>query len=124
MEDNKKPENGLDVFRLLLAGKGRLSTAYWGFGVKGTIFIYIFALLGSLLLLPMALKDHRSVLESPIFATYFMVVYLILIAYQILVWVLIWRNAKNTDTIFWGYSAKFAVGFGVILFAFKTYQQI
>jgi hypothetical protein len=108
MDELAQARNPIDTFRLYWAGKGRLSGAYWKYGVAGTLGIYFFAMIGSLMLLPVALREHQSVLESPIFQAYLLAVYMLL-AYQVVVWALIWRNARNVKNPIWGHLAKVAV---------------
>lgn len=91
------------------AGKGRLSGAYWKYGVAGTLAIQAVSLIFGLLLLPTALRGHDSVLQSGFFRAYIFVTFLVLISYQIVVWILIWRNAENVENAIWGHLAKLAV---------------
>ena len=124
MDELAQARNPVEIFRVYWAGKGRLSGAYWKYGVAGTLGIYVFAMLGSLMLMPAALKDHHSVLESPIFRGYLLVVYSLLLAYQIVVWVLIWRNAGNVQNPIWGNIAKLAVVAGAFLLLVRAFGTI
>jgi len=101
--------NPIQIFRIYWAGKGRLSGAFWGYGFAGTLSICAFSIIFGLLLLPVALRGHQSVLESGVFRTYVLVISLALIAYHIVVWILIWRNAANVENQIWGLVAKLAV---------------
>jgi hypothetical protein len=124
MVELAEARNPVEIFRVYWAGRGRLSGAYWKYGVAGTVGIYVFALLGSLMLLPVALKGHESVLESPIFRVYLLAVYVLLLAYQVIVWVLIWRNARNVQNPFWGHVAKVAVVGGAFLLLVRAFGTI
>lgn len=122
MDDLARARNPLETFRIYWAGKGRLSGAYWKYGVAGTLGLYVFAMLGSLMLLPAALKNHDSVLDSPVFRAYLLTVYLLLLAYQAIVYVLIWRNARNVRNQIWGHVAKLAVVVGALLFLVRIFR--
>jgi cellulose synthase/poly-beta-1,6-N-acetylglucosamine synthase-like glycosyltransferase len=124
MDELAQARNPVEIFRVYWAGKGRLSGAYWKYGVAGTLGLYVFAMLGSLMLFPAALKGHESVLESPIFRAYLLVVYLLLLAYQVVVWALIWRNARNVQNPVWGHVAKVAVVGGAFLFLVRVFGTI
>ena len=124
MDELAQARNPIEIFRVYWAGKGRLSGAYWKYGVAGTLGLYVFAMLGSLMLIPAALKGHESALESPIFRAYLLVVYLLLLAYQVVVWVLIWRNAGNVQNPVWGHVAKVAVVGGAFLFLVRAFGTI
>ena len=122
MDDLARARNPLETFRIYWAGKGRLSGAYWKYGVAGTLGLHVFAMLGSLMLLPAALKNHDSVLDSPVFRAYLLTVYLLLLAYQAIVYVLIWRNARNVRNQIWGHVAKLAVVVGALLFLVRIFR--
>ena len=125
MERNvKQPENGLDIFKLYWAGKGKLSVAYWGYGFAGTFAIYVFAMIGALLLLPTPTEESDSLFDSRPFAIYVALVLVVLTIYQFVVWILIWRNASNTSHPIWALLAKVAVASGVILFLYRLIQLV
>lgn len=124
MDDLARARNPLETFRIYWSGKGRLSGAYWKYGVAGTLGLYVFAMLGSLMLLPAALKNHDSVLDSPVFRAYLLTVYFLLLAYQAIVYVLIWRNARNVRNQIWGHVAKLAVVVGALLFLVRIFRTI
>jgi len=120
----QKPNNGFEAFRLYWQGKGKLSTAYWGFGVVGSFVISLLAMFGILFIVPSALRNGGSVWESTAFRVYLAVVYLILLGYQIVVWILIWRNAHNTSKPIWSQLAKMVVAFSAVLFLYQALKQI
>ena len=124
MDELAQARNPVEIFRVYWAGKGRLSGAYWKYGVAGTLGLYVFAMLGSLMLIPAALKGHQSVLDSPIFRAYLWVVYLLLLVYQFVVWILIWRNAGNVRNPIWGHVAKLAVVAGAFLLLVRAFGTI
>ena len=124
MSEIDRPKNGIDAFKLYWAGKGKLTVAYWGYGVVGTLVIYFLAMTISLLLIPFAYKEGSSILESSIFINYLLGAYIFLVVYQVLVWVLVWRNAKNVTKKFWGHIAKAGVVGGVIMFLIQIVEKI
>lgn len=124
MDELAQARNAIETFRLYWSGRGRLSGAYWKYGVAGTFGLYAFAMFGSLLLVPAALKGHQSVLESPIFRAYLLFVYLLLFAYQIVVWGLIWRNAANVSDPRWGHLAKLVVVASAFLLLARAFGTI
>lgn len=98
-----------------LAGRGKLSSAYWGFGVGGTLLIFLASVLVALFLLPSALREHQGALESPGFVTFLAATYWILAVYHVLVAVMVWRNAYNVANRFWGHLARLVVVAGLAL---------
>lgn len=126
MDNDNPPQlrNPVETFRLYWAGRGRLAGAYWKYGFAGSLGIYVFAMLGSLMLFPIALKGHQSVMESPIFRGYLVAVYLLVLAYQGVVWVLIWRNAKNVGNPIWGHIAKVVVVGSAFLLLVRVFGTI
>ena len=124
MEKIDKPRNGIDIFRNYWRGYGKLSVAFWGYGVVGTFILYFFAMLGSLLLLPTAYQEGRSLLESAQFSRYLTGVYILLLGYQFVVWILIWRNSKNASRKIFGYIAKASVVVGILGFLSEIHEKI
>src|SRR5262245_47626244 len=120
MDELAQARNPVQIFRVYWAGKGRLSGAYWKYGVAGTLGLYVFGMLGSLMLFPVALRGHQTVLESPVFRAYLLALYLLLLAYQIVVWVLIWKNAQNVQNPVWGHAAKVVVVGSAFLFLLRA----
>ncbi len=108
------PRNGIDIFKNYWRGHGKLLNAYFGYGFVGTFILYFFGMLGSLFLLPFTLEEGKSILESKVFSVYIVILMVVLLAWQIVVWILIWRNAKNASHSVWGYVAKFAVLSGIV----------
>ena len=119
-ETGKPFGNPFKEFQLHLSGSGRLKSAYWRYGVVWTLILWFFLLLFSLMLLPAALRDHDSVLESPLFRGYLSGVYVFLAIYQVLVWVMVWRNARNVDQPLWGHLAKGVVAFQAAVFLYRA----
>lgn len=109
-----RPRNVVENFLVHLAGRGRLSTAYWGFGVGGTLLISVVAVLVAFFLLPSALREHQGALDSPKFMAFVAATYWILIAYYVLVTVLIWRNAYNVVNRIWGHLARLIVVIAIV----------
>jgi hypothetical protein len=110
-----KRRNVVESLMAHLAGQGRLSSAYWGFGVGGTLLISFSAVLIAFFLLPSALRKHHGALESPEFVTFLAVTYWILAAYHLLVAVLVWRNAYNVMNRLWGHFARLIVAVSLVL---------
>jgi hypothetical protein len=119
MDSPSEPQNGLDAFRLYWAGKGKLSTAYWGFGVVGSSVVFLLMALGGFFFVPTALREHDSVFASPLFNAYLLATNLLLLTYQIVVWILIWRNAPNSSNAAWGNLAKAVVALGVVYLVYN-----
>jgi hypothetical protein len=114
----------IENFRRYWAGNGELADAYWGYGFAGG-WILTFALIGlGLLLFPNALTHYNDALFSPIFRGYLIVARLTLWAYQGLVCILIWRNAKNASIPLWKHVARIYVGAFAFLFVIKLYRSL
>jgi len=124
MESTQQPSNGFEAFRLYWAGNGELRVAYWGFGVVGSFILSFLSLLGLFFVVPFADKNGGSIFESTVFQIYFTVVLLVLLAYQFIVWVLIWRNADNTSHPIWSQLAKAAVALSAVFFLYELLKQI
>ena len=124
MSELEHARNPIEIFRCYWAGKGRLSGAYWKYGVAGTLGLYVLALFGSLLLLPSALQGNESVLQSGAFRAYLFAVFLLLFAYHVVVVILIWKNAKNVQNPIWGHIAKAAVVGGAFFHLVRAFGTI
>ena len=124
MESTQQPANGLEAFRLYWAGKGKLRVAYWGFGVVGSFILSFLSMLGLFFVAPFAKSEGGSIFESTAFNVYFTVVLLVLLSYQIVVSILIWRNAHNTSNPVWSQLAKAAVALSAVLFLYQLLKQI
>jgi hypothetical protein len=110
--------------RLHWSGKVELKTAYLRYGLVYTFILWFFALLGSLMLLPAALREHETVLDSPVFRGYLAGVYVFLCLYQLFVWIIVWRNAHNVPNIAWAYAAKIGVVFSAIWFVYRAVKAV
>jgi hypothetical protein len=123
MSDTASVPNDVDTFKRYWAGKGRLGTAFWGYGYVASFVLAFLAMLFSLFILPFALRDHSSVLESPLFRGYMLAVSLVLLGYQLIAAVLIWRNAPNSSSALLGNLAKAFVllnAFSLLVFASRV----
>lgn len=124
MERTQRPAIGLEAFRLYWAGKGELSVAYWGFGVVGSFIILFLSMLGLFAVTPFAQESSGSVLESSAVRIYFSAVLLVLLAHQVLVGILVWRNAHNTGNPLWSQLAQGVVALGVVFFLYELLIQL
>jgi hypothetical protein len=120
----QQPSNGFQAFLIYWRGNGKLGTAYWGFGFAGTLILYFLAMLGLLFIAPFVHESDTSVFESTVFRVYLAIVFLVLLGYQIMVWVLVWRNAHNTSNPFWSQLAKAAVAVSAVAFLYQAIKQI
>jgi uncharacterized membrane protein len=126
MEDPavRKNTDGFQTLRLYWAGKGKLSVAYWGFGVVGSLLLSIFCAFGVLFVVPFASKDGSDILESTAFQLYVVVILVILLAYQVVASIVIWRNSNNTTKPIWSQLAKASVALSAVLFLYEILNQI
>jgi len=124
MEEMIEPKNGIETFKNYWNGHGKLSVAYWGYGVVGTLILYFICMLGSLIFIPLAYEEGKNLIETTIFQNYLALIYLILLLYQFLVWTLVWQNSQNCRNILWGYIAKFIVISGALSLAYQLLQKI
>ncbi|HEY7672608.1 MAG TPA: hypothetical protein VIC71_10355 [Gammaproteobacteria bacterium] len=112
-----------DDLRDHLAGKGRLSRAYWGYGAVGTAILMVVVVIGAFFLLPFVV-DEADILSSPVILGYAIGAYLVLVAYQVFVGVLIWRNAMNVDNPTWGHVARVSVVLGALGIVYEIVREI
>ncbi len=108
LEDEPSPEPSPDsektidndtFFNTLIMGKYGLAKTYWGFGIGIMVILYI-------------LSNIIGTLGSP---TLSIVWVLGLYAYQVVVWVAIWRAAgRYSGPVIWSGLAKFAVIIGIL----------
>lgn len=100
------------VFMAHLAGRGRLSTAYWGFGIGGSVLFAVVLVLASLVLMTRSVSEEGATIENPALQSFLSGAIWFFLAYQVLVAVLIWRNAFNVSSPVWGWLAR-----GIVLAA-------
>ena len=116
--------NLIDDIRRHWAGKGTLRRAYWGYGVVGSLILYVLALIPVFMVIPSVLETgDLSPLESPLFETYLAVVSLVLAAYQVFASVVIWRNSSNVQNRVWGEIAKIVVIIGLVVLVYQVATQ-
>lgn len=65
--------------------------------------------------MPSALREHQSVLDAPHFVAFLEATYWVVMAYEVLAAVMIWRNAYNVANRIWGHLARLIVVLGLIL---------
>lgn len=108
LEDEPSPNPSLDsqkaidndtVFKTLIMGKYGLAKTYWVFGIGIMVLLYI-------------LSNIIGTLGSPTLS----VVWVIgLYAYQVIVWIAIWRaSGLYSGPVIWSGLAKFAVVIGIL----------
>jgi hypothetical protein len=88
------------------AGQGQLSTAYWGFGVGGSVLFAVVLILASLVLMTRSISEEGATIDNPALQSFLSGAVWIFLAYQVLVAVLIWRNAFNVGNRMWGWVAR------------------
>jgi hypothetical protein len=86
--------NATQNFRRYWAGEGSLADAYWGYGFGGGWILALLLFLIGLALFPSAVTHYNAALASPVFRGYLVFARLTLFAYQAIVCILIWRNAR------------------------------
>ena len=97
--DSQKTIDNDTVFNTLIMGKFGLAKTYWVFGICIMVLLYI-------------LSNIIGTLGSP---TLSIVWVLGLYAYQVIVWVAIWRAAgRYSGPVIWSGLAKFAVIIGIL----------
>src|SRR5258706_12832451 len=87
-------------------GEGTLAWAFWGFNFGGGMLLAVVGAFGFLFLIPFTLGEHRSVLESPVFRSYLLIVFLAYFAYVVAWVVMIWRCSFNVGWRGWGYVGR------------------
>jgi hypothetical protein len=117
--------NLIDDIREHWAGKGTLSRAYWGYGVVGTLILYVLAILLALGLVPFALEDGdvAGLLGSPLIQAYLVGVSVVVGAYHLFAAVIIWRNSNNVRNRTWGDVARVIVVLGVLALVYQVATQ-
>ena len=114
----------IDDLRKHWAGKGRLSRAYWGYGGVGTLVLFFLAIIGAFMILPSALEESVSLLDSAVFRDYLMGANVVLSAYQVFVGILVWRNAGNVENPIWSHVARLVVVLGAIGLVYQIVSAI
>jgi hypothetical protein len=94
------------VVLTLLSGRGRLSTAYWGFGVGGgVVFAVVVAIIG-LVLMTRSVSHEGATVENPALQYFLSSAWWLFLAYQLFVAILVWKNAFNVGNPIWGWLAR------------------
>lgn len=108
----------LQAFIAHIAGRGRLSTAWWGFGIGGSvIYIVVLSLVG-LFLMTRSVSEDGATVENQSLQLFLSRAGWTFLTYQILVAILVWRNAFNVGNPIWGWVARamLIVGFAGLIF--------
>jgi hypothetical protein len=116
--------NALQKFRRHWAGEGSLANAYWDYGFGGGWILLLLLFLIGLVLFPSAVTHYNAALASPVFRAYIAFARLTLLAYQAIVCILIWRNAKNASISLWKYVARIYVVAYVLMFLVRVSKSI
>jgi hypothetical protein len=116
--------NATQNFRRYWAGEGSLADAYWGYGFGGGWILALLLFLIGLALFPSAVTHYNAALASPVFRGYLVFARLTLFAYQSIVCILIWRNAKNASIALWKYVARTYVIAYAIVFLLRVSKSI
>jgi hypothetical protein len=116
--------NAIQNFRRHWAGEGGLADAFWNYGFGGGWILILLLFAVGLVFFPSAVTHYNATLASPVFRGYLMFARLVLLAYQAVVCILIWRNAKNASIPFWKYVARIYVGAYVLMFFVRVSKII
>jgi hypothetical protein len=116
--------NTIQNFRRYWAGEGSLADAYWGYGFGGGWILVLLLFLIGLAFFPSAVTHYNATLASPVFRGYLVFARLTLFAYQAIVCILIWRNAKNASIPLWKYVARIYVVAFVVMFLVRVSKSI
>src|ERR1700723_3399753 len=108
--------NAIQKFRRHWVGEGSLANAYGEYGFGGGWILLLLLLLIGLVSRPSAVTHYNAALASPAFRGYIVFARLTLLAYQAIVCILIWRNAKNASIPLWKYVARIYVVAYVFMF--------
>lgn len=94
------------VVLALASGRGRLSTAYWGFGVGGSVLFAVVVAITGLVLMTRAVSHEGTTVENLALQYFLSFAWWAFLAYQLFVAILIWRNAFNVRNPMWGWLAR------------------
>ena len=113
MERIDNPKNAWEILKNYWHGHGSLSVAYWKFGVMGNFILLFIACISFFFLIPAVYEEKTSMMDHPAVGLFFYCVYLIFCAYQLFVWYLVWKNARNAKEPFWGWLAQAQIISGI-----------
>jgi peptidoglycan/LPS O-acetylase OafA/YrhL len=120
-EGVRTPSSGLVA---CLSGRGRLSVAYWGYGVGGSLAFAVLVVIISLALMGGGSSTSLETAGNSRLAVFLGASSWAFLAYQVFVAILVWRNAFNVENPIWGWLARGLVVSAAIILGFRMLMSV